>query len=142
MDDGASLTDATVLREWQAAAPTLTESLAARRAPPRALTPSQVNEFDKTGFLLPLRAVSAPEAHAVRGKIEAAEREEQQGGNGLFSNAHLLHDWFYQLATCASVVDVVEDLIGPDVMIWKSQLWIKEGGSGSFVGWHQGEGLT
>ena len=88
---------------------------------------------------IPESSCTGPEALAVRGKIEAAEREAQQGGNGLFSNAHLLHDWFYELATCASVVDVVADLIGPNVMIWKSQLWIKESGSGAYVGWHQGE---
>jgi hypothetical protein len=95
----------------------------------------QVEEFDQTGFLLPLRAISEKEAAEVRGKIEHAEVQAQQGGNGLFTNAHTLYDWFYDLATKESVVDVVEDLIGPNIMIWKSQLWIKESGSGSYVGW-------
>ena len=71
----------------------------------------------------------------MRRKIEHAEVEAQQGGNGLFTNAHTLYDWFYGLATKGSVLDVVEDLIGPNIMIWKSQLWIKESRSGSYVGW-------
>ena len=100
-----------------------------------ACSSKQVEEFDRTGFLLPLRAISEEEAAAVRRKIEHAEVEAQQGGNGLFTNAHTLYDWFYELATKGSVLDVVEDLIGPNIMIWKSQLWIKESGSGSYVGW-------
>ena len=61
------------------------------------------------------------------------------GGNGLFTNGHIAghphgEGWFYALATCDAVLDVVQDLLGPDILIWKSQLWIKEAGSGSFVG--------
>lgn len=43
----------------------------------------------------------------------------------------------HSLATTPTILEVVSDLLGPDVLIWKSQLWIKEAGSGSHVGWHQ-----
>ena len=132
-------TDRIVLDEWSSAAQrgTLMEDLRQMRStnPNKALTSAQVAEFDQRGFLLPLRAISEGEAAEVRRKIEHAEVEAQQGGNGLFTNAHTLYDWFYALATKDCVVDVVEDLIGPNIMIWKSQLWIKESGSGSYVGW-------
>ena len=85
----------------------------------------------------PLHALSSAEARAVRRKIEAVEAEEGVGGNGLFTNAHVTRDWFYELAVSEPLLGIVRDLIGPDVMIWKSQLWIKESGSGSHVGWHQ-----
>ena len=126
--------------EWEASAPSLADNLRAMRSEgaPKALTPAQVEEFDRSGVLLPLRAISETEAAAVRARVEQAEVAAQQGGNGLFTNAHCTHDWFYELATCDSVVDVVEDLLGPNIMIWKSQLWIKESKSGSFVGWVRG----
>ena len=46
--------------------------------------------------------------------------------------------WQYELATQPAVLDMVEDLLGPNFYIWKSQLWIKESKSGSFVGWVRG----
>ena len=140
MTDAIDPTDLVVLREWEASAPSLADNLRAMRSEgaPTALTPAQVEEFDRSGVLLPLRAISETEAAAVRARVEQAEVAAQQGGNGLFTNAHCTHDWFYELATCDSVVDVVEDLLGPNILIWKSQLWIKESKSGSFVGWVRG----
>ena len=130
-------TDAVVVANWEQEAPRMAQALGSIRVPPTRLTPAQVEQFDRDGFQLPLPAVSEKEAAAVRSKIEAAEAASQQGGNGLFTNAHTLYDWFAELATCDAVLDVVQDLIGPDIMIWKSQLWIKESQSGSYVGWHQ-----
>jgi ectoine hydroxylase-related dioxygenase (phytanoyl-CoA dioxygenase family) len=34
-------------------------------------------------------------------------------------------------------LDVVEDLIGPDILCWNTIFWIKEARSPSFVSWHQ-----
>ena len=135
-------TDAVVVANWEQEAPRMAQALGSIRVPPVRLTPAQVEQFDADGFLLPLPAVSEQEAAAVRAKIEAAEEASQQGGNGLFTNAHTLYDWFAELATCDAVLDVVQDLIGPDIMIWKSQLWIKESESGSYVGWHQVRSLN
>ena len=36
-----------------------------------------------------------------------------------------------------TLVDMVEDLIGPDILCWNAIFWIKEPGAVSFVGWHQ-----
>lgn len=130
--------DAEVIGEWEADAHNgLCARLQVDRAPPRRLTPEQVAQFDRDGFLLPLDGISAAEAAATRSRIEAMEAAEQQGGNGLFSNAHCLYGWWQKMATRPELLDVVEDLLGPNIMIWKSQLWIKEAGSDSFVGWHQ-----
>ena len=93
-------TDAVVVANWEQEAPRMAEALGSIRVPPTRLTPAQVEQFDRDGFLLPLPAVSEQEAAAVRAKIEAAEEASQQGGNGLFTNAHTLYDWFAELATC------------------------------------------
>ena len=58
-------------------------------------------------------------------------------GNSLGLNGHLLYKWQYELATKPVLLDMVQDLIGPDFYIWKSQFWIKEPQSNSFIGWHQ-----
>jgi len=84
-----------------------------------------------------LRGVSEEEAGEARATIEAHERESDQSGASLFLNGHLLYPWQHALATKAAVLDMVEDLIGPNLLIWKCQLWVKEPCSGSHVGWHQ-----
>ena len=35
------------------------------------------------------------------------------------------------------ILDAVEDLLGPNVMIWSSHLYPKEPGDGRFISWHQ-----
>ena len=35
------------------------------------------------------------------------------------------------------ILDAVQDLIGPDIMCWTGNWWIKEPHSSSFVSWHQ-----
>ena len=35
------------------------------------------------------------------------------------------------------ILDTVEDLLGPDVMVWSSHLYPKEPGDGRFISWHQ-----
>eukprot|EP00937_MAST-01D_sp_MAST-1D-sp2_P000417 g417.t1 len=103
----------------------------------RALTAAQVENFDRDGFLCPLDGVGVAEAEQARARIEAAESCSNQSGNALFTNGHLLHRWQYELATDARLLDAVEDVLGPHLLIWKCQLWIKEARSSSYIGWHQ-----
>jgi len=108
------------------------------RSAPQRLAAHQVQAFDRDGFLAPVSSgLSAEYMMSVRDRIERAERESQKAGMGLFLNAHLKHKWWHSLCTCPEILDVVEDLLGPNILIWKSQLWIKEPNNMSFVGWHQ-----
>jgi hypothetical protein len=59
-----------------------------------------------------------------------------KGVNG-FGPMHLTQRWWYDIVTNPSLLDAVEDLMGPNVLVWSSQFWCKEPGSTSFVGWHQ-----
>ncbi len=36
-----------------------------------------------------------------------------------------------------AIVDVVEDLVGPDILCWTTSFFIKEPGSAGFVSWHR-----
>ena len=48
-----------------------------------------------------------------------------------------LHETFWEFASQSIVVDVVEDLIGPDIKFHHSKLNFKESGGGEEVKWHQ-----
>lgn len=97
---------------------------------------SQVSQFDRDGLLLPIVGCSREHASTIKARIEEREEALQKAGMVLFLNAHLQYRWWYDLCTRPEILDVVEDLLGPNVLIWKSQLWIKEPGN-AFVGWHQ-----
>jgi non-heme Fe2+,alpha-ketoglutarate-dependent halogenase len=103
----------------------------------KRLTATQVAEFDRDGFLVPMMGCSASHAQGILERIERQEEAEQKAGMALFLNAHVQHRWWYDLCTRPQILDVVQDVLGPNLLIWKSQLWIKEAGSGSYVGWHQ-----
>ena len=53
------------------------------------------------------------------------------------NNPHLVFNFLDELAFNKIVLDVVEDLIGPDIALWGSVLFIKEPQTSHFVSWHQ-----
>ena len=50
---------------------------------------------------------------------------------------NLLFDWVYELSTFPLLLDIVSDLIGPDVLLTNSIFRIKEPSSSTHYGWHQ-----
>ena len=43
----------------------------------------------------------------------------------------------YQIATSPAVLDCVESILGPDILLWDGSYVIKEANSAKFVSWHQ-----
>lgn len=105
---------------------------------PKFLSNAQINEYHEQGFLSPIDLMSESEAIEIRHKLEEAERlypEHLNAENR--NNAHLVFDFLDELAFNQSIVDMVEDLIGPDFSLWGSVLFIKDPGTKHFVSWHQ-----
>ena len=94
--------------------------------------------FQREGFVCPIPILTADEVASYRGKLEAFEA--QNGGSldpGQRSKSFLLFKWLYDLAQDSRILDPIEQLIGPDILLWNTIFWIKEPGSKSFVSWHQ-----
>ena len=53
------------------------------------------------------------------------------------NNSHLVFKFLDDLAFNQVVLDVVEDLIGPEFSLWGSVLFVKEPETKHFVSWHQ-----
>lgn len=105
---------------------------------PKLLTQEMIDSFYQNGFICPIRVVSEKTAYKVRGRLENIERE--MGGNftGIYrSKFYLRYLWAYHLATTPSILDAVEDLIGPDILLYHNTTWFKNGGDQSYVTWHQ-----
>ena len=105
---------------------------------PLALSPHQIEHYHSDGWLSPLEVLTEAEAAGARAKLEAFEAD-----HGPFSTrpersrAYLPFTWVDKIMRHPSLLDMVEDLIGPDILCWNAIFWIKEVGAGSYVGWHQ-----
>ena len=53
------------------------------------------------------------------------------------SKSYLLFDWADRLVHHPRILDAVEDLIGPDILVYHSTLFLKEAPSPAYVRWHQ-----
>jgi non-heme Fe2+,alpha-ketoglutarate-dependent halogenase len=105
---------------------------------PKLLTADQVSGYRRDGFHFPVRALSAAEARAYRDRLE--EQERALGGpltGSMRHKVHLLFTWANELARHPTILDAVEDVIGPDILCWSTTFFTKEAHSPSFVSWHQ-----
>ena len=107
----------------------------------RALSEAQVARFREDGFLCPLPALAPAEARDCRRRLESFEASQGRNLGQLpgqvRAKTHLLFPWLADLVRHPSVLDAVEDLIGPDLLVYHLTMWIKEPGDDKFVSWHQ-----
>jgi len=104
----------------------------------KVLSAEQIEQYRELGFVSPVPALSAIEAASVRAKLEAHEANLGHAlGPDQRTKSHYLFTWVDDLMRNSSILDAVEDLIGPNLLCWGTIFWIKEAQSPSYVGWHQ-----
>ena len=105
---------------------------------PKLLSAEAVERFHRDGFHFPVRVMSAEDA---RGYRRALEHYEARTGGPIHSNmrhkVHLLFTWANRLARHPKILDAVEDVIGPNIICWTTNFFIKEAANPAFVSWHQ-----
>jgi non-haem Fe2+, alpha-ketoglutarate-dependent halogenase len=105
---------------------------------PKLLSASAVEAYRREGFYAPVRVMPASEALGFRQALETHEAESGQPLQGnLRHKVHLLFTWADALVHHPAVLDAVEDAIGPDILCWNTNFFIKEARSPGFVSWHQ-----
>ena len=105
---------------------------------PNRLGADALAQYHRDGFYFPLPVLSAAGARSYRDKLEAYERAS--GGpikGNMRHKVHLLFTWANELARHPAILDAVEDVIGPDILCWGTNFFIKEAQSPSYVSWHQ-----
>jgi ectoine hydroxylase-related dioxygenase (phytanoyl-CoA dioxygenase family) len=107
----------------------------------KALTEKQVASFHHNGFLYPIPALSSNEIATC---LTGLERLEGELGSAVAdadikwrSHAYAHSPWFNDLIRHPRILDAVEDVIGPDILVWTSTFFIKEPNSKTFAAWHQ-----
>jgi non-haem Fe2+, alpha-ketoglutarate-dependent halogenase len=105
---------------------------------PKLLSSSAVDAYRRDGYYFPLPVLSAAEVAHCR---ENLERHEARTGAPLQGNwrhkSHLLFTWVDELVHNCKILDAAEDVLGPDLLCWTTNFFIKEANSPGFVSWHQ-----
>ena len=104
----------------------------------RLLSPASVARYQRDGFFFAITVLTTAEAAEYRGRLEAVEAEHGGALTGeLRHKPHLLFTWLADLVRRPAILDAVEDVLGPDLLVWSSSFFIKNGRDAAFVSWHQ-----
>ena len=104
----------------------------------KVLTKEQIEQYHDQGFISPIRVISEQEALSIKNELEQVEAEFPEEINAeIRNNLHLSFAFLYKLAHNKIIVDAIEYLIGPNISLWASVMFIKEPSSKHYVSWHQ-----
>ncbi len=109
----------------------------------KALDQVAVSHYHDEGYLFPLRAFTAAVAATYRQQVErtcadATPRSPHAAVSPSYRvKPYLLFPWAADLVRHPKILDAVEDLIGPDILVFHTTTWWKTKGSPNRVPWHQ-----
>lgn len=113
--------------------------------PVNMLSTDQTRTFRERGYLAPLRAYD--DSTTVRFRESFLEYRRSLAGRlatlpardqyAVFSETHTFLDWVYEMVSHPSVLDAVESLLGPDLLVWNTRWFAKFPGEKTYISWHQ-----
>ena len=108
-----------------------------------SLSTEQTVGYERDGYVCPVAVLSTEKAQHYRGMIEGLEREYPTGSlprdvsHYFRTSAHMVVPMMAEIALEPSVLDAVESILGHDLVVWSSELFMKPAGSDKIVSWHQ-----
>ena len=107
----------------------------------RTLSAGQIEGFNHDGFVSPLPAFSREEIDRLRayldGLIKAVIDAPDPRNSYSINTYHMVCEGLYDLIHTPMLLDYVEDIVGPDIVLWGSHLFAKLPGDGKAVPLHQ-----
>ena len=104
----------------------------------KALSSAAVERYQRDGFYFPVPVLTPDEARECRRRLEAVEAANGgQLGGELRQKPHLLFRWLADLVRHPAILDAVEDVLGPNLLVWSTSFFIKGPRDAAFVSWHQ-----
>ena len=107
------------------------------------LSTDQCAQYWRDGFLFPLPALSPDLAHAARSELEEIERTWRTAdlphplNTYKRVNAHVVMPMAARIACDRGILDVIEGVLGPDILIYSTEFFIKEPNTTQIVSMHQ-----
>ena len=103
-----------------------------------SLTVNQIKQYQDEGYVTPIDVLSKEEAREIRDEIEHIEKKWPNELEGLGRNyVHLISPLFNKICYNKKILDAVESLIGQNILICGTTLFIKNANEKGFVSFHQ-----
>lgn len=104
----------------------------------KRLTTEQRAQYEREGATHPIRVFSEQRAAQLLATLEAGEAQHGPEFRTLLrTKAHLTLKWVDELVRSPEILDPVEDLIGPNILLYNMSVFIKDAQDPNWVGWHQ-----
>jgi len=103
-----------------------------------SLNEKQLKDYDNNGFISPIGVLSLEEATEIKKEIEHIEEKWPDELVGLGrNNVHYISPIFDKVCHNFKILDAVESIIGKDILVGGTTLFIKDPDKKGFVSWHQ-----
>ncbi len=102
------------------------------------LSSNQLKQYEDEGFVSPINIFSKEKANEIRNEIESIEKEipGELDNSGRY-NAHLISPLLDEVTHHPKILDAVQSLIGEDILVCGTTLFIKNPHEKGFVSYHQ-----
>ena len=111
-----------------------------------SLTRNEIELYSREGFLIPRYRLEEQRVAELRDALDRVIKANPGVRPEQLVSAHIKtpasegvtgDDVFMDLAREKGLIEIVSQLIGPDVILWGCQVFCKPGGDGMEVPWHQ-----
>lgn len=103
-----------------------------------SLSADQVQQYERDGFVFPIRAFPAERMAELYGRMQAfAAAHPGETKRAFGGKCHLLFPWLYDVVADDTILDTVESVIGPNILCWSSGFFNKDAHDPAIVSWHQ-----
>ena len=105
---------------------------------PKALSQDQVEFFERESYLAPVPAIPAARSAEVLAELDAfAARTGRSPVEAFADKPYLLLKSLSDIARHPAVLDALEDVLGPDILLVEAGFFWKEGHDSQYAAWHQ-----
>ncbi|MEW6208397.1 MAG: phytanoyl-CoA dioxygenase family protein [Acidobacteriota bacterium] len=99
------------------------------------LLTQQLDLYDRDGIVFPIKVLSDDETDFFRRAFLSIL--DDFGQVKRLDNLHLFFDWAYRLATHDRLLNVIESLLGDDLLVFSTLIFHKPPRDSSYASWHQ-----
>jgi ectoine hydroxylase-related dioxygenase (phytanoyl-CoA dioxygenase family) len=109
------------------------------------LNVEQVEQYLERGYYYPVQVLTPDEARGLLGDYYAHIARNQQRLQELLprdqslilSETHTYLAWVYRIVSHPRILDAVESILGPNLLVWGTRWFSKMPGDKAYVSWHQ-----
>ncbi|MFT5219598.1 MAG: non-heme Fe2+,alpha-ketoglutarate-dependent halogenase [Gammaproteobacteria bacterium] len=101
---------------------------------------SITQRYQQQGYYFPLTVMPETEALQLGDRIAAIANSDiaiKLGNRGQINQLHVTCPFISDLIRSPIILDAVESIIGPNLLVWGTSVFLKPAQSNNFVSWHQ-----